>query len=349
MNTTLLSTFSSTLNAVLAFALTHTEIVYGAFGIVLIIALLLDLGLMSKKGKEITIKQATIQTIFWIGLSLIFWAFVWYENGSNAATKYISAYLMEWSLSIDNIFVFILIFAAFKVKETDMGRALLIGILLAIVFRILFIAVGIGLIDRFHWIMYIFGAFLLYTGIKLFAQKESHEFNMMDSKFFKWVKRTLPFTDEDPMGKYAIKKNGKKLFTSLTLVVIVLAVTDIAFALDSIPTVVSLVKDSATAKFSSSDILVIYSSNIFAILGLRSLFFLLRGAANKFRFLQQGIAFILIFIGVKMLIEFFHIHIPIGISLGVIVLCVGVSIAASVMIPVKEAVKPNPEASNQEG
>src|SRR5690606_4207276 len=181
-------------------------------------------------------------------------------------------------LSIDNIFVFILIFAAFKVKERDMGRALLVGILLAIVFRILFIAVGIGLIDRFHWIMYIFGAFLLYTGIKLFVQKESHEFNMMDSKFFKWVQRVLPFTDEEPNGKYTIKRDGKKLLTSLTLVVIVLAVTDIAFALDSIPTVVTLVKDSASAKFSSSDILVIYSSNIFAILGLRSLFFLLRGA-----------------------------------------------------------------------
>ena len=341
MNASFLPSFTLKLNAVIAMALTHTEIIYGCFGIVLIVALLLDLGLMSKKGKEVSIKQATLQTIFWIGLSLIFWGFIWFENGSNAATKYISAYLMEWSLSIDNIFVFILIFAAFKIKETDMGRALLIGILLAIVFRIVFIAVGIGLIDRFHWIMYIFGAFLLYTGIKLFAQKESHEFNMMDSKFFQWVKRTLPFTDEEPNGKYTLKKNGKKLFTSLTLVVIVLAVTDIAFALDSIPTVVSLVKDGANAKFSTSDVLVIYSSNIFAILGLRSLFFLLRGAANKFRFLQQGIAFILIFIGVKMLIEFFHIHIPIGISLGVIVLCVGISIAASMMIPAKANQEPD--------
>ena len=253
----------------------------------------------------------------------------------SGATKYISAYLMEWSLSIDNIFVFILIFAAFQVKEQDTGRALLIGILLAIVFRILFIAVGIGLINRFHWVMYIFGAFLLYTGIKLFGQKQSHDFKMMDAKFFKWLQKVLPFTNEQSNGKYIIKRDGKRRLTPLTLVVVVLAVTDIAFALDSIPTVVSLVKDSANARFSSSDILVIYSSNIFAILGLRSLFFLLRGAANKFRYLQQGIAFILIFIGAKMLIEFFHIHIPIGISLGVIVLCVGLSIIASVMIPVK--------------
>lgn len=314
----------------------HTEIVYTVFGVVLIIALLVDLGLMSKKGKEVSIKQASIQTIFWVSLSLAFWAFIWYENGSNAATKYISAYLMEWSLSIDNIFVFILIFSAFKVLEKDMGRALLIGILLAIFFRIIFIAVGIGLIDQFHWIMYIFGAFLLYTGIKLFIQKESHEFNVKDSKFFNWVQRVLPFTHADPGGKYIIKQNGKKRFTTLSMVVLVLAVTDIAFALDSIPTVVSLVKDHAQAEFSESDIIIIYSSNIFAILGLRSLFFLLRGAANKFRFLQQGIAFILVFIGIKMLIEFFNIHIPIGISLGVIVLCVGVSVLASILIPVKE-------------
>lgn len=326
----------------------HTEIVYTIFGIVLIIALLLDLGLMSKKGKEVTIKQASIQTIFWVSLSLAFWAFIWYEEGANAATKYISAYLMEWSLSIDNIFVFILIFSAFKVLEKDMGRALLIGILLAIFFRIIFIAVGIGLIDRFHWIMYIFGAFLLYTGIKLFVQKEDQEFNVKDSKFFNWIKRTLPFTDEEPGGKYILKKNGRKMFTTLSMVVLVLAVTDIAFALDSIPTVVSLVKDHAKAEFSDSDIIVIYSSNIFAILGLRSLFFLLRGAANKFRYLQQGIAFILVFIGIKMLIEFFNIHIHIGISLGVIVLCVGVSILASVLIPAKEVANSGSVAESDE-
>ena len=323
------------LSNLLALKLTHTEIVYGIFGIVLLVALVLDLGLMSKKGKEVTIKQATIQTAFWIGLSLLFWGFVWFENGSNAATKYISAYLMEWSLSIDNIFVFILIFAAFSVKAKDMGRALLVGILLAIVFRILFIAVGIGLIERFHWIMYIFGAFLLYTGIKLFIQKGGHDLNVKDSKFFNWVHRTLPFTDEDPQGKYILKIGHKRLFTSLTMVVIVLALTDIAFALDSIPTVVTLVKDSAHASFSSSDILVIYSSNIFAILGLRSLFFLLKGAADKFRFLQKGIAFILIFIGLKMLVEYFHITIPITISLGVIILCVAISILASIYIPIK--------------
>ncbi|HEY0298664.1 MAG TPA: TerC/Alx family metal homeostasis membrane protein [Arachidicoccus sp.] len=317
----------------------HTTLVYIIFGIVLIAALALDLGLMSKKGKEITIKAATFQTVFWIGLSLAFWAFIWSENGAVAATKYISAYLMEWSLSIDNIFVFILIFASFKIRKSDIGRTLLIGILLAILFRIIFIAVGIGLIERFHWIMYIFGVFLLYTGIKLFVQKESHDKNPGDSKFFQWIKRNLPFTDEEPNGKYSIRKDGKKLYTILSLVIIVLAGTDIAFALDSIPTVVSLVKESPTASFSESDIIIIYSSNIFAVLGLRSLFFLLQGAANKFQYLQQGIAIILVFIGVKMLIEFFHINIPISASLAVIVLCVGLSILFSVIKSSKKSIE----------
>jgi len=308
----------------------HTTIVYIIFGIVLLVALSLDLGLVNKKGKEISLKASIVQTIFWVALSVLFWLFVWYENGAVAATKYISAYLMEWSLSIDNIFVFILIFASFKIKKKDIGFTLLIGILLAIVFRIIFIAVGIGLIERFHWIMYIFGVFLLYTGLKLFFQKNGHDKNPADGKFFQWVKKHLPFTDEEPHGKFAIKKNGKKFYTILTLVVIVLAGTDIAFALDSIPTVVSLVKESPTAPFSSSDIIIIYSSNIFAVLGLRSLFFLLQGAADKFKYLQQGIAVILVFIGAKMLVEIFHITIPIAVSLGVIVLCVVASILFSI-------------------
>ncbi|HEX8356272.1 MAG TPA: tellurium resistance protein TerC, partial [Segetibacter sp.] len=150
---------------------------YIIFAIVIIGALIIDLGLLSKKNTAITIKKALFQTCFWIALSLAFFGYLWLEKDSVVATKYITAYLMEWSLSIDNIFVFILIFSFFKVKELDAGRALLIGILLAIVFRILFIWLGIELIDRFHWIMYIFGAFLIYTGIKLFFQKEEEEYN----------------------------------------------------------------------------------------------------------------------------------------------------------------------------
>ena len=307
-----------------------TQIAYIVFGIVIVIALVLDLGLLSKNHKVVSIKLALYQTLFWVGLSLVFFGFLWWEESHVAAVKYITAYLMEWSLSIDNIFVFILIFSFFKVKEKDAGRALLIGILLAIVLRIVFIALGIELINRFHWLLYLFGAFLLYTGFKLFFQNEESEYDPSNSRVYIWSTKILRISHVEPNGRYIVRENNKTYLTQLSLVVLMLAATDIVFALDSIPTVVSLVRDDPRTPFSSSDILVIYSSNIFAVLGLRSLFFLLKGAVNKFDFLQQGIAVVLVFIGVKMLIEYFDIHIPISVSLGVIVVCLGGSIIYSI-------------------
>ena len=305
------------------------QITYLTFGIVLVFALVLDLGLMSKKNSNISIKKALFQTIFWVGLSIAFAVFLWFEKTPLTATKYFTAYLMEWSLSIDNIFVFILIFTFFKVEEGDAGRALLVGILLAIVFRIIFIAIGIELIDRFHWILYIFGFFLLYTGYKLFLKKDEAEFDPANTKIYQWINQFFRVSLMEPKGRYFVKLHGKVYFTTLTVVVIILASVDVAFALDSIPTVVSLVRQNPKIPFSSDDIMVIYSSNIFAILGLRSLFFLLKGAADKFDYLQQGIAVVLIFIGIKMLIEYFHIHIDILVSLGVIVVCLVSSILYS--------------------
>ena len=306
------------------------QITYLTFGLVLIAALLIDLGLLSKKNSPITIKKALFQTTFWITLSLAFFSFLWLEKGSVVATKYLTAYLMEWSLSIDNIFVFILIFSFFQVKETSAGRALLIGILLAIVFRILFIALGIELINTFHWIMYVFGFFLLYTGFKLFFQKDEEDYDPGKSSVYRLVSKLFRVTDIEPNGRFIISVKGKIYFTSLSMVVLMLAATDIVFALDSIPTVVSLVRERPTVPFTSEDILVIYSSNIFAVLGLRSLFFLLRGAVGAFKYLQQGIAVVLVFIGVKMLLEFFDIHISIYLSLLVILLCLTSAILFSI-------------------
>ncbi len=305
------------------------QITYLVFGILLVVALVFDLGILSKKNEVISIRKALFQTLFWVGLSLAFCVFLWFEKSPMVATKYFTAYLMEWSLSVDNIFVFILIFTYFKVEEKDAGRALLIGILLAIVFRIVFIAVGIGLIARFHWILYLFGAFLIYTGIKLFAKKDEAEFDPGQTGIYKFMRSYLRLSEVEPKGRYFIKMHEKIFFTTLAVVVVMLAAVDIAFALDSIPTVVSLVRDRADAPFTSDDILVIYSSNIFAILGLRSLFFLLRGAVDKFDYLQQGIAIVLIFIGIKMLIEYFDIRISIFVSLGVIVACIAGSILYS--------------------
>ncbi len=303
--------------------------IYLIFGALLVVALIFDLGLMSKKNTSITIKKALYQTLFWVLLSLGFFIFLWLQKDSVVATKYFTAYLMEWSLSIDNIFVFILIFSFFKVRENDAGRALLIGILLAIVFRILFIALGIELINKFHWLLYVFGVFLLFTGFKLFFKKDEEEFNPADTFIYKWTSKLFRISNTEPNGRFVIMHGGKVYFTSLFIVVLMLASTDIVFALDSIPTVVSLVREKANRPFSSNEILVIYSSNIFAVLGLRSLFFLLKGAVNRFEYLQQGIAVVLIFIGVKMLIEYFDIHLSIYLSLGVIVLSLTASIIYS--------------------
>lgn len=298
------------------------QITYLTFGLLLLFALIFDLGLLSKKNQVVSIRKAFWQTMFWVGLSLAFCIFLWLEKTPLVATKYFTAYLMEWSLSVDNIFVFILIFTYFKVEQTDAGRALLIGILLAIVLRIIFIALGIELIQRFHWILYVFGLFLIYTGYKLFAKSDEAEFDPGETAIYKFMKAYLRLAEVEPKGRYFIRVHGKVFFTSLAVVVIMLAGVDVAFALDSIPTVVSLVKEAGSKTFSNDDILVIYSSNIFAVLGLRSLFFLLRGAVDKFDYLQQGIAIILIFIGVKMLLEIFEIKINIGVSLGVILACI---------------------------
>nr|HQV06368.1 TerC/Alx family metal homeostasis membrane protein [Chitinophagaceae bacterium] len=307
--------------------MTTTEITYIVFGAVLLLALIFDLGLLSKKGKVITLRQALYQTFFWVGLALAFFVFIWFEKGEGIALEYLGAYFMEWSLSIDNIFVFILIFSAFGVKEINYSRVLLIGILMAIVMRIIFITVGVALVQNFHWVLYIFGVFLVYTGYKMFTSNDDEEYNPQESKIYKVLKKYLPLSSSDGGGKFKIIENGKPVYTTLFVVVIMLAVIDLVFALDSIPAVMGITRDK----------LVIYTSNIFAVLGLRSLFFLLRGAVNKFDYLQQGIAIVLVFIGVKMLAEnwinqFVDKKIQVVISLGVIMACITGSIFYSIFI-----------------
>jgi tellurite resistance protein TerC len=296
------------------------QLTYLVFGIVLVLALVFDLGLLSKSSTEISIKKALYQTLFWVSLAMGFFVFMWWTEGSQLALEYLSAYLMEWSLSIDNIFVFILIFTFFKIHSDHYARALLIGILMAIVFRVIFITVGVALVENFHWILYIFGVILIITGLKIFTAKESHEYNPADNPVYKFINRFFPIIHEDVSGKLVVKRNGKRFYTNMFVVILMLATTDIVFALDSIPAVFAI----------SQERIVIYTSNIFAVLGLRSLFFLLRGAVTKFQYLQQGIAIVLIFIGLKMLVEYFDIHVPIYISLMMIVICLGGSIVYSI-------------------
>lgn len=300
--------------------MTATEWSYLIFGIVLIVAIIFDLGLLSRKSHSISIKQAFFQTLFWVSLGIGFFVFVWFEDGPTIGLEYISAYLMEWGLSIDNIFVFILIFSYFRIPERHANRVLLLGILLAIVLRVIFIAVGIALIDRFYWILYLFGAFLVYTGFKMFIVKTEEEFDPEQNAVYKFLKRILPLSNDSSSGKFTLRINRKKHYTMLFVVMIMLAATDIVFALDSIPAVLSITQNK----------MVVYTSNIFAVLGLRSLFFLLRSAVEKFKYLKEGIAIVLIFIGVKMLISYFGIHLHIVISLAAIVACLGGSILVSI-------------------
>jgi tellurite resistance protein TerC len=300
--------------------MTATEWSYLVFGIVLAVAVIFDLGLLSKKSHSISIRQAFFQTVFWVSLALGFFIFVWFEDGQTLALEYLSAYLMEWGLSIDNIFVFILIFSFFNIPERHANRVLLLGILIAIVLRVIFITVGIALIDRFYWILYIFGVFLVYTGFKMFMVNTENEFDVKENAVYKLLKRFLPLTHESSSGKFTMMIDGKKHYTVLFVVMIMLAATDIVFALDSIPAVFAITQHK----------MVIYTSNIFAVLGLRSLFFLLRSAVDKFKYLKEGIAIVLIFIGLKMLISYFEIHLPVFVSLLAIVVCLGGSILFSI-------------------
>jgi tellurite resistance protein TerC len=306
--------------------MTTDQLVYLVFGCVISIALILDLGFLSKKNSVISIRQALRQTFFWVLLALAFFIFMWLEEGQKLAFEFLSGYLMEWSLSIDNIFVFILIFSAFKVKEKYIPRVLLIGILTAILLRVIFITVGVALVAKFAWVLYIFGVFLLYTGYKMFIAGEESEFNPETSKVYLFLKKYLPIGPTDGEGKFIIRdQNNKPLYTSLFVVVILLAAIDLVFALDSIPAVMGISRSS----------LVIYTSNIFAILGLRSLFFLLRGAVNQFEHLQQGIAIVLIFIGAKMLGEHYinqwlDKNTQVLISLMFIIFCITGSILYSI-------------------
>lgn len=296
------------------------EWTYLVFGVVLLTALIFDLGLLSKKGEEVSIKHALFQTLFWVALGVLFGGFVWFVDSPFLALEYLSAYFMEWGLSIDNIFVFILLFAFFKIPENRANRLLLYGILLAVILRVIFITIGLVLIARFQWILYVFGLILLYTGIKMFSARQQKQFDPGKSIIYKTLKRVLPLTDKTESGRFVTREKGKRHYTIYFVVLVMLAGTDIVFALDSIPAVLAITRDK----------MVVYTSNVFAVLGLRSLFFLLKGAVTRFEYLNKGIAFVLIFIGSKMLVAYFNVDIHIGVSLAVILLCVGGAILFSI-------------------
>ena len=293
------------------------------FHIFVFIMLALDLGVFHKKTHEVPVKEAIIWSCVWIALAMLFAVFIYVDTdfGPVKALEFVTGYVIEYSLSVDNIFVFILIFSYFAVKGQYQHKILFWGILGALIMRGIFIFAGVALINRFHWIVIIFGGFLVFTGIRMLFTKET-EVDPEKNPLVRFFRRFLPVTHETHGDKLFVRMNHRLYATPLFLVLVIIETSDLIFAVDSIPAILAI----------SQDTFIVYTSNIFAILGLRSLYFALAGIMGYFRFLKIGLAFVLTFVGLKMLLAFFHIEIPILLSLATIILILLTSILASVFI-----------------
>jgi len=303
------------------------------FGGIFVAALVLDLFVFQRKAHVIPVKEALKLVGFWVALALAFNALVYIYLGHEKGFLFTTAYLIEYSLSIDNLFVFLAIFTYFAVPREAQRKVLLWGILGAIFFRGIFIFAGIALIDRFHFVVYILGAFLIYTAIKLMTQKEI-EVEPEKNPIVRFARKIIPVAPKYDGATFFKRKNGMLLATPLIIVLIAIETMDIMFATDSVPAVLAV----------TTDPLVVYASNVFAILGLRALFFALAGLFYLFRYLSTGICIVLAFVGVKMLtadllVHFFHYQLPVSISLGVVIAILAGSVVASVLLPKKEEAK----------
>lgn len=317
-----------TLNLVFTiFDNTNEGILFGVFGLVIILFLAIDLGVFNREAHIVSTRSAFFQSIFWIVISCIFgWAIYEFDGGGEQSLEFFSAYLTEYALSVDNIFVILLILRYFKIEEKYFHKILFWGILGAVVFRAVFIFAGAMLVSQFEWILYIFGAFLVYSGIKIYFEDEEAEIHPDDNIVLKFAKRYLSFSLSDDSGRFFFRENGKLIFTTLFLVIILIETTDLIFAVDSIPAAFAITQSE----------FIIYTSNIFAILGLRAKFFLLAGIIDRFYLLQKGLSIVLIFIGGKMLLEIVDMHIPITVSFTVIIGTLALSILLSLLFPQKK-------------
>jgi len=297
------------------------------FHVFVFLMLALDLGVFHKHTHKIPVKEAIIWSCVWISLALLFDLFIYLDKdfGRIKALEFLTAYVIEYSLSVDNIFVFILIFSYFAVNSQYQHKILFWGILGALIMRGIFIITGVALINRFHWIVIIFGGFLVYTGIRMLVKQET-EVDPEKNTVVKFFRRFLPVTKSLHGDKLFIIHDRKMFATPLFLVLLIIESSDLLFAVDSIPAVLAISKDT----------FIVYTSNIFAILGLRSLYFAIAGIMGYFRFLKVGLAFVLTFVGLKMLASFFHFEISIYISLGIIIFILLTSIFASVIIKREE-------------
>ncbi len=298
------------------------------FTIFILALLLLDLGIFQRKEREIKIKEALAWSAAWISLALIFNLGIVFWRGKEPALQFLTGYLIELSLSVDNLFVFLLIFLFFRVPASYQHKVLFWGILGAQVMRGLLIGIGVVLISRFHWILFLFGAFLVITGVKMAFQKETAEVRPERNVVVRFFKKFMPVTPGYHGSRFFLKLDGRRYATLLFIVLIVVETTDLLFALDSIPAIFAI----------TTDPFIVYTSNIFAILGLRSLYFALAGLMNLFHYLKIGLSVILTFVGIKMLLAEVY-PIPITLALGIVAGVLAFSILASVIWPKPESVQ----------
>jgi len=295
------------------------------FSIFIVGFLAVDLGYFNRQSHKIDFKPALYQSLFWISISFAFAFLIFLFMSRESAAEFMSAYVTEKMLSVDNLFVIMLIFSYFKLEEKYHHRALFWGILGAIVFRGIFITAGAYIIHQFYWVLYIFGVVLMYTGFKLLRDKKEEHIDFQHNKIVKFAHRIFSFTNSHHGGKFFVRESGKFYFTSLFLIVFLVEVTDIIFAVDSIPAVFAI----------SQNWFIVFTSNIFAIMGLRALFFLIENILHKFHHLQKGLAFILFFIGAKMLSGIFGMHVSSLLSFGIIMFALSASMVLSVIFPKK--------------
>lgn len=301
---------------------------WGGFGMFVVAMLAIDMFALGRKGAhKVGAREALIWSLVWFTLAMVFgaalWAWLDYTSGraiaDARAMEYLTGYLLEKTLAMDNIFVFVMIFSYFAVPLEYQKRILVYGVLGAIILRALMILIGAWLIAQFHWVLYVFGAFLLITGIKMFVFAD-HEPNLATNPLLKWLRQHVRITDTYHADKFWITENGVRWFTPMFLVLVLIEFSDVIFAMDSIPAIFAITNDP----------FIVFTSNIFAILGLRALYFLLADMAERFHLLKFGLALVLIFVGIKMLIvEWFKI--PVAVSLGVVVAVLGTSMLLSLL------------------
>ena len=282
--------------------------------------LFLDLFVLHRKAKKVPFREALWLSAFWIAVSLAFGGFVWVVGGPEAGSRYLTAYLVEKSLSVDNVFVFAVIFSGLAVPEKYRYHVLFWGVIGALVFRLLFILAGSALLSTFSWLVYVFGAFLVFTGVRLLrGGGGDEETNPQDNRALKLLRRVLPFTEDYEGDNFVVRKGGKRYATPLLAALVVIEASDVVFAVDSVPAVLSITQTTFVA----------YSAMAFAVLGLRALYFALEGLVDRFVYLHYGLAAILIFLGVEFVLQGFGVHIPIYASLLIIVAVITASVVAS--------------------